>query len=203
MTFDTRTFAMTALPALALILSPAHGQTASESERFDELVALFQAATVVGVPGIENCTLSGGTEARCFRITTVAAPSDHITGPFCPRTISDTAEEGGKWFADGEVRDVDGDFIASLAETYDDDAWQMYDPETGEVYRRAGAIGCIVAGDPTNETGQPDNICVECELGYVGQTVTQTYFIPWPQSCRPTPATGSDRIQGSGWHSTA
>lgn len=68
--------------------------------------------------------------------------------------------------------------MINLAEIYDDDAWQMYAPETGEVYRRGGEIGCLVAGNPNNETGQPDNICVECELGYIGKTVTQTYFIP-------------------------
>jgi hypothetical protein len=113
-----------------------------------------------------------------MKITVVAAPSDHITGPFCPRLITDTAEEGGKWFVDGEVRDVDGAFIANLAKIYNDEGWHMFAPETGEVYRRAGALGCRVAGDPHNETGQPDNICVECELGYVGGNITQTYFIP-------------------------
>ena len=161
-----------------MLASSAIAQSAAEDARYEQLVAVFQSATIVGVPSVEDCTLSGGTEARCFKITTVAAPSDHITGPFCPRTITDTADDGGKWFVDGEVRDVDGEFIASLAEIYDDDAWQMYDPETGEIYRRAGEIGCLVAGDPNNDTGQPDNICVECELGYIGHTVTQTYFIP-------------------------
>lgn len=174
----TRMFARSVLPALILAAPAAQAQTPVETARFDQLVAHFQTATVVGVPSIADCTLSGGTESRCFKITTVAAPSDHITGPFCPRTITDTAEEGGKWFVDGEVRDVDGEFIASLAEIYGDDAWQMYDPETGEVYRRGEELGCLVAGDPNNETGQPDNICVDCELGYIGKTITQTYFIP-------------------------
>ncbi|MBT8419089.1 MAG: YHYH protein [Silicimonas sp.] len=174
----SRLFAVTVFSALSLAPLSADAQTVEEAARFAELQQLFQTATIVGIPEIADCTLSGGTETTCFKITVVAAPSDHITGPFCPRTIDDTAEDGGKWFVDGEVRDVDGAFIANLAEIYGDDAWQMYDPETGEVYLRAGEIGCIVAGDPTNETNQPDNICVECELGYIGQTVTQTYFIP-------------------------
>lgn len=168
----------TAMGLALSVASAGQAQTAAERERFDELVGMFQTATIVGVPSIEPCTLSEGAESYCFKITTVAAPSDHITGPFCPRTISDSAEDGGTWFVNGEVRDVDGAFIANLAEIYGDDAWQMFDPETGDVYRRAGEIGCIVAGDPNNETGQPDNICVECELGYVGGNVTQTYHIP-------------------------
>ena len=57
---------------------------------------------------------------------------------FCRRTITDTADDGGTWIVDGEVRDVDGKFIASLAQIHDDDVWHMFDPDTGEVYRRAG-----------------------------------------------------------------
>lgn len=178
----SRTLSRSLIPVLVVAAPAAHahdeGHDHSEMSRFEQLDALFQSATVVGVSSVETCTLSGGTETECFKITVVAAPSDHITGPFCPRTIDDTAEDGGKWFVDGEVRDVDGEFIANLAEIYGDDAWQMYDPETGEVYRRGGEIGCLVAGDPNNETGQPENICVECELSYIGKTVTQTYFIP-------------------------
>lgn len=184
---SSRMFAAICFPAALVLASSAFAQAGAENERFEQLVANFRTATIVGVPGIEDCTLSGGAKTRCFRITTVAAPSDHITGPFCPRTITDTAAEGGTWFVDGEVRDVDGQFIADLAEIYGDHAWQMFDPKTGEVYRRGGEIGCLVAGDPDNATGQPDNICVECELGYVGRTVTQTYMIP----LIPVAATGT------------
>jgi hypothetical protein len=158
--------------------SPAFAQTQQEQDRFDELVSLYQAATVVGEPTFEPCVLSQGAEANCLKITVVAAPSDHITGPYCPLNISDTAEAGGTWFVDGEVRDVDGDFIARLSEIYQNEAWQMFDPETGDIFVRNNEIGCIVAGDPTNSTGQPDNICVDCSLGFIGKTVTRTYFIP-------------------------
>ncbi|MBU2992783.1 YHYH protein [Octadecabacter sp. 1_MG-2023] len=160
------------------VATAATGQTQAQTERFETLVELYQAATIVGVPSIADCTLSGGEETHCMKITVVAAPSDHITGPYCPTSITDTAEEGGKWFVDGEVRDVDGAFIANLSEIYDDEEWQMFDPETGDVYVRANEIGCIVAGDPNNETDQPSNICVDCGLAFIGRTVTQTYFIP-------------------------
>jgi hypothetical protein len=163
---------------LSAFASPTLAQTQQEQDRFDELVTLYQAATVVGEPSLEPCVLSQGAEANCLKITVVAAPSDHITGPYCPLNISDTAEEGGTWFVDGEVRDVDGEFIANLSEIYQDDAWQMFNPETGDIFVRNNEIGCIVAGDPTNATGQPDNICVDCSLGFIGKTVTRTYFIP-------------------------
>ncbi len=162
----------------AMCATPAAAQTHDEQHRYDALVDVFQTATIVGVPSLADCTLSEGAEAKCFKITVVASPSDHITGPYCPRNISDGPEEGGKWFVDGEVRDVDGAFIANLSEIYDDDAWQMFDSETGDIFVRANEIGCIVAGDPNNETGQPDNICVDCALSFIGETVTQTYFIP-------------------------
>ena len=77
------TLGVSGLGAMAV---PAGAQTTEKTARFDQLAALFQPATIVGVPDIAACTLSGGTKARCFRITTVAAPSDHVTGPFCPRT---------------------------------------------------------------------------------------------------------------------
>lgn len=153
-------------------------QTLDEQRRFDELVGLYQAATVVGETSIEPCVLSQGAEANCLKITVVAAPSDHITGPYCPLNISDSSEDGGTWFVDGEVYDVDGEFIANLSNIYRDDAWQMFDPETGDIFVRNNEIGCIVAGDPTNATGQPNNICVDCSLGFIGKTVTRTYFIP-------------------------
>ena len=37
-----------------------------------------------------------------------------------------------------------------------------------------GELGCLVAGNPNNDASQPDNICVECELGYNGGNITQT-----------------------------
>lgn len=168
--------AITAL--FALWSASVVAQSKAEKERFAELVELFGSATIVGVPSIEDCILSEKAEAKCLKITTVAQPSNHVTGPYCPLNINDSADEGGIWFVDGEMRNVDGDFIANLATTYGDDHWQMFDPETGDIYRRANEIGCIVAGDPTNETQQPDNICVECAVGFIGRTITQTHYIP-------------------------
>ena len=164
--------------AACIPLTAAVAQSAAEKARFETLVARFEPATVIGAPSIEPCTLSQGTQAFCLKITTLAAPPDHPTGPYCPQTITDTAEQGGTWIKDGEVYDVDGPFIANLATFYDDDEWQMFDPATGEVNRRAGELGCVVAGDPNNTTNQPNNICVECELKHMDKQVTTTSFIP-------------------------
>lgn len=172
-----------AFPALA------HGDGTHEDSaqaRFESLVALFETADIVGKPAIVPCTLSGGTKTTCFSITTVAAPADHTTGPFCPRTITDTASQAGTWFKDGEVYDVDGSFIQRLAEIYDDDQWQMYDPETGKVTVAEGTLGCEVAGDPTS-ADRYKNYCVECELQNMPAEVTQTYVIP----LHPTDASGN------------
>lgn len=178
------------LPVALLTAGIASAETEAEHARFHQLEALFAGATVVGTPEIASCTLSGGAEASCMKITVVAAPSDHLAGPFCPRTITDDATQGGTWFVDGEVRDVDGPFIAGLAEIYGDDTWQMYDPETGKVRFVDRVLGCEVAGDP-NSADQYENTCVECELGYMGSTVTQTYFIPLTPVAAATPEAGS------------
>ncbi len=75
----------------------------------------------------EDCTLSGGEETTCYRITVAGYPTDHDTGPFCPATISDDADAGGIWFDGNAVYDLDGQFINDLATTYSDDNWRMYD----------------------------------------------------------------------------
>ena len=80
----------------------------------------------------EDCTLSGGEVTTCYRITVAGYPADHDTGPFCPETITDSADTGGIWFDGNAVYDLDGEFIENLATTYDDDTWHMYD-EDGNV----------------------------------------------------------------------
>lgn len=107
----------------------------------------------------------------------VAGPADYVTGPYCPVTVDTPARQLGTWFANDEVGAADGAFIRSLAVACDDDEWQMFDPETGEVFRADGELGCAVAGDPAS--GEADNSnCVECELRYLDPELSQTYVIP-------------------------
>ena len=77
----------------------------------------------------EDCTLSGGTETTCYRITVAGYPASHDVGPFCPDTITDTADAGGIWFDGDGVYDLDGEFFVDLPTLYGDDNWQMYDED--------------------------------------------------------------------------
>ena len=90
---------------------------------------LFLDGALAEEPTTEDCTLSGGAETTCYRITVSGYPVDHEVGPFCPDTITDGADAGGIWFDGENVYDIDGQFIEGLAETYGDDGWQMYDDD--------------------------------------------------------------------------
>ncbi|MBU2994898.1 hypothetical protein KO500_00535 [Cellulophaga baltica] len=45
---------------------------------------------------VVDCTLSDGTKTKCYQITTFGIPKDHEMGPWCPHTIDDGPEKGGK-----------------------------------------------------------------------------------------------------------
>ena len=76
----------------------------------------FLDGALTGDPTTEDCTLSGGAETTCFRITVSGYPVDHEVGPFCPATITDDAEAGGIWFDGENLYDLDGAFIKGLAD---------------------------------------------------------------------------------------
>ena len=142
-------------------------------------ITLFADGALVGDVTTEDCTLSSGTETTCYRLTIIGEPMDgSLEGPYCPPTITSTAEEGGTWFdGSGIVYDVDGDFIVGLSTLYEDERWQMYDPDTGLVTVIDGAQGCEVAGDPNNSSGT-DNFCLECTLESLGGGIEQSILIP-------------------------
>jgi len=123
----------------------------------------------------EDCTLANGEETTCYRIVVVGDPSNHELTSVCPRTIED--EAAGYWMIDGESVEVDGPFIVSLPELFDDPAWQMYDPNTGEVYVTNTSEDCLAAGgmplDPSYS-----NYCVECTLEHIGGAMEIEYLIP-------------------------
>ena len=124
----------------------------------------------------EACTLSGGTETTCYRITTKGTP-DHQIGPFCPSNIEDDASAGGKWPEDGVFNDLDGAFIEQLATFYDDANWQLYDPATGDINITDTEVSCAAAAQP-NVDPMYQNHCVECSIDYVDGGVERTYLIP-------------------------
>ena len=99
--------------------------TASGDEGLD--LALFFDGALAGEVTTQDCTLSGGTETTCYSITVAGYPASHDIGPFCPETITDTADSGGLWFDGNASYDLDGQFFVDLPTIYGDDAWQMYD----------------------------------------------------------------------------
>lgn len=121
------------------------------------------------------CTLSDGTETECLQIVTNSTPTDHQMGPWCPDNISDDASAGGIWLKDGEVYDVDGEFIKSLATLYDDSNWQMYDTD-GNVYVTKTKEDCINAANP-NVGDEYKNFCVECIPSHI-TSISRTWLIP-------------------------
>jgi hypothetical protein len=96
-------------------------------------------------------------------------------GPWCPHTINDGPEKGGKWFKDGKIYDVDGEFIKELPVLYHDDFWKLYD-EDGNVLRTDSEEDCIkLMGAQLQE--EFINYCIECLPSYISN-LSKTYLIP-------------------------
>ncbi len=137
----------------------------------------FLSAGLAAAITTEPCTLSGGTETTCYRVTIAGAPADHDAGPFCPRSIDDGADVAGIWIDGGEVYDVSGAFITGLADFYGDENWQLYDPQTGEVRVTDTQAACEAAARPDVDPAY-QNYCVECDISYVDGGISATYLIP-------------------------
>ena len=137
----------------------------------DVAEANFTGVTVSIVP----CTLSDGTSTDCFQIVTTSVATDHEMGPWCPETITATAEEGGIWLESGQVNDVDGAFIENLATFYNDDTWRMFDDD-GNVFITRTQEDCENAANP-NVGAEYENFCVQCLPSYITD-LEQVWTIP-------------------------
>ena len=143
----------------------------------EQLSAFFKQANVVSGPDLVDCTLSSGTVTTCFRITVKPVPTTYTPGPWCPGSITSSAENGGIWLEGGEVNDVDGAFIENLAAFYSDSKWQLFDTETGEVFVTDTLEKCAGAAKPNVEPEYQQH-CVECQISYLDSDATVTYTIP-------------------------
>ncbi|MBU2869655.1 YHYH protein [Colwellia sp. E2M01] len=128
------------------------------------------------------CTLSNGQASTCYSVTISGFPSDRTElGPFCPQTTSTTAVDAGKWFDDGVLYDLTGEFITNLGLFYGDSTWNLYDKTTGEVNITDTQVACEAAARP-NIDAQYNNFCVQCEISYysgsTGEGISSTYLIP-------------------------
>ncbi|NNE35317.1 MAG: hypothetical protein HKN13_08780, partial [Rhodothermales bacterium] len=138
---------------------------------------LFMDGAVLAT-SIEDCTLSDGTQTKCYSITIAGYPLNHSVGPFCPPKTTSVAEEGGIWFDGNAVYDVDGPFILGLATLYDDDHWKLYD-EDGNV-RITDTPEAFDAAARPDVDPEYQNYCVEGRMEWLenGEPVTSTVMIP-------------------------
>ncbi len=152
----------------------------------------FESAALVEAISTVDCTLSSGIETTCYSITVTGVPANREVGPFCPTTINASAEESGIWFdggagGDAYVHDLDGNFIANLANRYGDNNWQLYDAATGDVRYTNTLEGCEAAARPDVDPAY-QNYCVQCSLDYVDGGVEQAFLIPVNPVPLDTPA---------------
>ena len=178
---------LTAVPAIA------HDHPLHTIERF------FSEATIVSGPELVACTLSGGKQTICFSITVKPDPKAYTPGPWCPTGIADGADKGGIWFVEGDIEDVDGDFIKRLAQIYGDAEWNLYDEETGNVRYTGTLEGCEAAARPDVD---PDynNYCVQCLPEYLPEDKTITYVIPMTPVMMERPAPTNRAGSGLAWN---
>ncbi|WP_425406568.1 hypothetical protein [Hwanghaeella sp.] len=161
--------------AVVALISSASAQSAEPD--LDRIANFFSAAQVVRGPALTECKLSGGAETTCFSITVRPDPGDYEPGPWCPTAITDGPEAGGIWFLDGKTVDVDGNFITSLAKTFGDTKWKLYDPETGAVRFTGTLEACEAAARPDVDPNY-QNYCVQCLPEYMPENTRLTYVIP-------------------------
>lgn len=173
-------------PCLAALVLASCGGSGSDSTNTSTTstastgldTSLFLTGALTGEPTTEDCTLSDGAETTCFKITVSGYPVDHDVGPFCPSTITDSADKGGIWFDGTNQYDLDGQFFKELATTYDDSGWKMYD-ENGDILVTETKTQFEAAARPDVDPALK-NHCVEGKVAWLenGEPVTSEVLIP-------------------------
>ena len=154
--------------------------------------SLFFYSSLAEDISIQNCTLSDGTETTCYKITIAGYPSNHEVGPFCPKTILDTADDSGIWFDGNGVYDLTGEFIVGLADHYNDSDWKLYDND--------GNVNVTDTKEEFELAAVPDvdaslhNHCVEGHIKWLenGEPLPTTVLIP------TSPVNGASATQANG-----
>lgn len=151
---------------------------------------LFEDGAVTEITTV-SCTLSTGEESECYEITIPGEPTRDI-GPFCPPSITSTADEGGIWMnGTGDSTDyyeLDGNFFTTTLPTLyaadyparDGEAdWILYDTSTGDINITDTQAACTAAADP-DVPEEYYNYCVECALEHTvsGAASPKTFLIP-------------------------
>ena len=139
--------------------------------------SLFREGALTAPVTKEPCILSEGTRTQCYRLTLGGRPLTHAVGPFCPTHRADSAEKGGVWPVDGQMEDVTGAFVDSLAEVYDDPTWQLITPGTDDVRVTHTREGCEAAARPDVDPAF-QNFCVQCSLDDFPELDLVTVLLP-------------------------
>lgn len=154
-----------------------HASHADPATKLAAIKSWFNKDTIVAGPSLVDCTLSGGSKAKCFSLTLKPEPAEFKIGPWCPRSVSDGADKAGIWLHDGKVHDVDGAFVRNLKTFFKDDTWQLFDPKTGKVRVTDSKQSCQAAARPDVDP-KYNNYCVECQTSYLPAGTSLTYVIP-------------------------
>lgn len=161
-------------------------------------ISLFAEGAFAEEPKIVDCETAQGSKTTCYQLVTLGAPGERAPGPFCPRTTTDGAELGGAWFdkkGSGDLLDITGEFIVNLSSYYNDDSWQLFDPETNEVRYTGTKAGCLGAAKPNVEEQYKQN-CIECLMSYLDDDFSRTYLIPTTPI--PTSQAAGGRLRTAG-----
>ncbi len=148
--------------------------------------SLFVADALTKIPELVDCTLSDGTETKCYEIVTMGTPAGQKVGPFCPPKTTSTADEAGIWIdGEGTVFDLSGEWISNLATHYNDAKWDLTDGDNIKITDTQES--CEGAAKPNVEE-QYQNHCVECSLDYVDGGISVTFLIPATPEPADSPA---------------
>lgn len=147
---------------------------------------------------IIDCELSDGTAAQCYELVTVGtAKTTDLIGPFCPRTTSSTATDGGVWLDGTSISDADGNFFLDLPNRYGNlyppaDNWIFYD-DAGNINVTDTLEACQAAARPDVDPAYQSH-CVECALADLDAAdLPLTFLIP----VVPVPADTAGQLTGT------
>lgn len=193
------------LPVLSVLVFSGCGSSDSEEEieavsddssSYTVDTTKFDLSSSTSITQVD-CTLSNGVSSSCYSITINGFPSDRSElGPFCPETTSTEAANAGKWFDEGVLYDLTGNFVTNLDAFYGDSTWKLYNEETGEVNITNSQESCEAAARPDVDEAY-NNFCVQCEIEYYSgaeeEGIESTYLIP----VTPVPRSIAGSVEGS------
>lgn len=154
----------------------AHEEGAAETIKLISVdPTLFIKDGLIGEIVTESHELADGSTAPCYLIKTKTKPLEHEMGPWSPKKVTDGKDQGGIWFKDGKVYELDGPFLANLATFYNDTEWN--------VVREDGSIRITDTQEAFEAAARPDvdpkyhNYIVEGKPEWYPNVET-TYIIP-------------------------